>query len=94
MPRYRHVHAKGFNFVFAYDEDEPELLRIFARHGTTVDDAFRIWFNPSLEEVWDNTHQRFEVQSETHILLWKWLTQGERVLIITCMTREDRDDDK
>lgn len=89
MPRYRHVRADGFVFAFAYDEDDPQILHIFARHLTTVDDALRVWFNPDVEDIWDEEHQRFEVQTETHVLLWTWLTEGERVLVITCFTRED-----
>jgi hypothetical protein len=89
MPRYRSVQADGFVFLFAYDIDDPTLLHIYARHLTTIDDALRVWFDPAAEDVWNETYERVESQNDTHLLLWKWLTDGKRVLIITCMTRED-----
>jgi hypothetical protein len=39
MPRYRAVRRDGFTFLFAYDETDPSLLHIFARHMTSVEDA-------------------------------------------------------
>jgi len=89
MPRYTQVRADGFVFLFAHDNDAPELLHIYARHLTTIEDALRVWFDSGVEDVWDEEHNRFEVQNDTHLLLWNWLTVGERVLIISCMTRED-----
>jgi hypothetical protein len=83
------VQAEGIVFLFAYDNDDPKLLHIYARHLTTVDDALRVWFDSEAEEVWNEDRQRFEVQTETHVLYWTWMTDSERVLIITCFTRED-----
>lgn len=78
MPRYRSVRAEGFVFLFAYDQDAPELLHIFARHLTTIDDALRVWFDPTVEDEWNERYERFEVTTQTHVLYWKWLTEGER----------------
>jgi hypothetical protein len=89
MPRYRQVRADGLVFLFAYDADDPTLLHIFARHLTTIDDALRTWFDASAEETWNEQRQRFETRSASHVLYWTWLTDNERVLIISCFTRED-----
>jgi hypothetical protein len=89
MPRYRDVRAEGLVFLFAHDDDDPELLHIFARHLTTIDDALRVWFDSTVEDDWNETYERFEVKTKTHVLYWKWLTEGERILIITCFTREE-----
>jgi hypothetical protein len=70
------------------DEADPTILHIYARHLTTIDDALRVWFNPDVEDHWNERHQRFEVETDTHILYWTWLTPNERVLIITCLRKD------
>ncbi len=89
MPRYKPVRSHGFTFLFAYDQTDPALLHIFARHLTTIEDALRTWFDPQAEDVWNEQRQRFETRSETHVLYWTWLEDGQTVLIISCFTRED-----
>lgn len=86
---YRRVRAEGHTFLFAYDNDAPELLHIYARHLTSVDDALRVWFDQEAEDHWNEERDRFEVQNATHVLYWKWLADGELILIISCFTRED-----
>jgi hypothetical protein len=89
MPRFKRVRSGGFTFLFAYDETDPSLLHIYARHLATIEDALRVWFDPQAEDVWNDQRERFETRGETHVLYWTWLNDGETVLVITCMARED-----
>jgi hypothetical protein len=89
MPAWKHVRSGGVVFVFKYDLDDPSILHIFARHLMTVDDALRTWFDEDAEDTWNDEYGRFETRSDTRVLYWKWLTEAERVLVISCFTRED-----
>jgi hypothetical protein len=89
MPRYKRVRSQNFTFLFAYDQTDPTLLHIYARHTTTIEDVLRVWFDQRAEDVWNEQYERFESRSETHVLYWTWLDDGHTVLIISCFTRED-----
>jgi hypothetical protein len=90
MPRRTEVEADGYTFVFTHDPADKELLHIYARHLTTIDDALRVWFDEGSEEdVWNEQFQRYETRNRTHVLYWTWLVEGKRVLIITCFRRDD-----
>jgi hypothetical protein len=90
MGRYFHVRAGGITFAFAWDPAAPgEVLHIYARHLTTVDEALATWFDDAATDTWNDEHQRFETENDTHVLYWSWLTEYERVLIITCFRKED-----
>jgi hypothetical protein len=89
MPRRTEVEADGFVFVFMHDPADEELLHIYARHLTTIDDALGVWFDAASEEdVWNEQFQRYETHNGTHVLYWTWLIEGKRVLIITCFRRD------
>jgi hypothetical protein len=91
MPRYRRVRREEITFLFAYDQTDPSLLHIFARHLTTIEDALQVWFDDRAEDVWNEAKQRFETRGETHVLYWTWLDESrpDTVLIISCFSRED-----
>lgn len=92
MPRYERVEADGFTFLFAYDTTDPELLHIYARHLTTIDDALDVWFDDATEDVWDEKYERFETVGQHHVLYWTWVDPQRRVLIISCFRREEDDE--
>jgi hypothetical protein len=81
--RYKQVEDGGFRFVFKYDDDAPELLHIFARHLTSIDDAISTFFDGE-EETWNQEFRRFETYSKTHGLLWFWLEEDRVVMVISC----------
>jgi hypothetical protein len=90
VPRYKRVRSQGFTFLFAYDEADPTLLHIYARHLTTIEDALRVWLDQHhTVEIWNEQNERFETRSESHVPSWTWLDDGETVLIISCFPRED-----
>ncbi len=82
--RFTHFEEAGIRFVFKYDDDAPELLHIFARHLTTIDDALDTFF--SGETTWNDERERFETYSESHGLFWFWLEEGRVVMVITCFS--------
>ncbi len=83
MP-YRRVREQGIVFYFKYDDEYPDLLHIFVRHLTTVDDALDAYFDPNRESAWNEARERWETRSATHMLYWFWLEEGRKVLVITC----------
>jgi hypothetical protein len=93
MPRPRpprtFVERDGITFVFTHDDDDPSLLHIFARHLATIDDALGVWFDERTTDVWNDRYSRWESTGVTHVLYWTWLVAEQRVLIITCFTKDD-----
>jgi hypothetical protein len=87
VSRYKRVRENGVVFVFKFDDDAPDLLHIFARHLTTIDDALDVFFDPAASEGRNPTHDRFERYNATHGLFWFWLDKpGKVVMVITCFT--------
>jgi hypothetical protein len=82
LARYRQVEEDGIRFVFKYDESAPELLHIFVRYLTSIDDALDTYFGGGT--VWNEARERFETRSETHGLSWFWLEPGHAVMVILC----------
>jgi hypothetical protein len=85
---YKQVEEQGIRFVFKYDDDAPELLHIFARHLTTIDDALDVFFDGE-EEVWNEERNRFETFSATHGLFWFWIEENRVVMVVTCFRRTE-----
>jgi hypothetical protein len=83
---HKQVEEQGIRFVFKYDDDAPELLHIFARHLTTIDDALDVFFEGE-EEVWNDERHRFETFSSTHGLFWFWIEENRVVMVVTCFRR-------
>lgn len=74
--------ASGIVFVFKYDDKDPELLHIFARHLMTERDALRIWFEGTTK--WNKECDRHETRTSTEEVTWLWLEQNKAVMIISC----------
>lgn len=75
--------SQGHLFLFKYEEEAPDLLHIYVRHLTTPEDAIRTFF--AGQTTWNERHQRFETESETHIVYWFWLDESnKKVLVISC----------
>lgn len=79
---YRHRQS-GIVFRFAYDEADPSLLHIYARHLTTPDDAVRTFFLG--KTTWDENLRRFETRTDTHLLTWFWVRPRRIVQVLSCM---------
>jgi hypothetical protein len=82
---YRQVDDSGIRFVFKYDDADPSILHIFARHLTSIDDALDTFFEG--ETTWNPERRRFETYTETHGLFWFWLREGAVVMVISCFSR-------
>ncbi len=82
-PRYKRVREAGFTFLFRYDQIDPSLLHIYARHLMTVDEALELFFNET--PTWNEEFHRFENYSDTHGLYWFWRNEAKKeVVVITC----------
>jgi hypothetical protein len=80
---YQNVEEYGIRFVFKYDDDAPEILHIFARHLTSIDDALDTFFEGT-SEPWNAERRRFETYSETHGLFWFWIEEERVVMVVSC----------
>lgn len=67
MP-YRRVREQGIVFCFRYDDDHPELLHIYVRHLTDIDDALNVFFDPDRKDEWNEERRRWESHSRSHTL--------------------------
>ncbi len=83
MRKYKRIVEEGITFLFKYDEVDPTLLHIYARHLMEIDDALDLFFET--EPKWNEQFRRFENYSETCGLFWFWRNEEKRqVMIITC----------
>ncbi len=84
MPgNFQHIEENGFKFVFKMDEVDPELLHIFARHLTSIEDALDTYFDS--EPTWNAEFRRFENYSDSHGLYWFWIDEKDKVImVISC----------
>jgi hypothetical protein len=81
--KFEQVFENGFKFVFKRDEADPDLLHIYARHLTTIDDALDVFFNT--KPTWNAQFERWENQSATHELYWFWIDERKKiVMIVSC----------
>ena len=72
----------GILFFFAYDEVDSTGLHIFARHLMEPRDAMRIFFEGTT--AWENRFSRFVTTTATDGLMWFWLEENEKVMVISC----------
>lgn len=84
MPKKFHsVRENGIKFVFKMDEVDPNLLHIFARHLTSIEDSLDVYFDS--EPTWKEEYQRFENYSDTHGLYWFWIDERDKVvMVVSC----------
>jgi hypothetical protein len=81
--RYKQVEEDGIRFVFKYEDDAPDLLHIYARHLTSIDDALDTFFDGE-QETWNPERSRFETYTRTHGLFWFWLEEDRSDMVISC----------
>lgn len=83
MRGYRVVRAGRFTFYFRYDQVDPSLLHIYARHLTTEDDALMVFFGSKPE--WNSRFNRYENLTDSHGLFWFWRNElTKEVVVISC----------
>ena len=80
--KYKTVEEQGLRFVFAYDDDAPDLLHIYVRYLTVVDDPLDTFFNGQTH--WNEGHKRFETYTDACGLFWFWLERDKAVMVISC----------
>jgi hypothetical protein len=88
--RFIKVQEQGVSFVFKCDPDAPELLHIYARHLTTIDDALDVFFDLSATQAFNDERERFERRNRTHELYWFWLNEPKVVMVVTCFRLEGK----
>ena len=80
---YEVVISSGFTFFFRYDQVDPTILHIYARHLTSIDDALEVFFTS--KPIRNRQFRRYENYSKTHGLYWFWRRRSKReIIIITC----------
>ncbi len=82
------IEAGDERFRFYYDREVPEALHIALRHGTTPEDAIRVFFEGAARPQ-DEAHARFETVTETHGLYWTRHAHDQSVIVISCFERGD-----
>jgi hypothetical protein len=86
--RYERILEQEVSFLFAYERDAPDLLHIFARHTTTPEDVFEVWFDAANKDIRNEERRRFETSNDTHTVYWKFSDlEPEVVFVITCFRR-------
>jgi hypothetical protein len=85
--KYEHVAENGITFVFKMDEVDPDLLHIYARHLTSIDDALDVFFS-SAPAAWNEQFRRYESFNDTHGLYWLWINEPNKiVMVVSCFRR-------
>jgi hypothetical protein len=84
--KYQILSNGSYVFVFKYDKQSPELLHIYARHGTDPDVAIKTWFEGD-RTVWNVEFNRYQTSSEFYTVHWFWLEGDKAVMIISCFPR-------
>ena len=88
-PGYTKRMAAGYTFVFKFDDTDPTVLHIFARHLKQPKDAMWAWFNG--QHAWNQEHQRFEGQSGEVGIHWFWINYDQAVVMVSsCFKSHDR----
>ena len=84
--KFEQVFENGIKFVFKMDDVDPELLHIFARHLTSIDDALDVFF--ASKAAWNEQFQRYESYNDTHGLYWFWSNEPNKVvMVVSCFRR-------
>ncbi len=84
--KFEQVFEKGITFIFKMDVVDPDLLHIYARHLTTIDDALDVFFDSTPN--WNEQFERYENHTATHGLYWFWINQPSKiVMVVSCFRR-------
>lgn len=87
MPERRFTLTRGgYRFVFNYDDVDPSLLHIYARHLKTPDDAIFVFFHGV--DTFNADRNRFETSTDTVTLYWFWIVVDEVVMVVSCFDKE------
>jgi hypothetical protein len=85
--KFEQVVENGIKFVFKMDDVDPDLLHIYARHLTSIDDAMDVFFS-STPASWNEEFQRYESYNDTHGLFWFWINEPNKVvMVVSCFRR-------
>lgn len=87
MDKFKRVKENGITFLFKYEANQPDLLHIYVRHLTSIDDALDVYF--TTKPKWNDVRKRFENYSDTHGIYWFWLDENKKVMMITCFKTEE-----
>jgi hypothetical protein len=82
------IESQGERFRLYYDIEEPSVLHITRRHGTTPEEAVRTFF-AGVTESWDESHLRRETHTDTHGPFWTRHAHDHSVIVISCFKRGD-----
>jgi len=82
------IEAGGERFRFYYDLAIPEVLHITLRHGTSPEDAIRVFFE-GVTAPWNAANARYETLTDTHVLYWTRHIHDQSVIVISCFRRGD-----
>lgn len=81
--KFEEVVENGIKLVFKMDDIDPDLLHIYARHLTTIDDALDVFFGSA--PTWNEQFERYENYNDTHGLYWFWINQPNKiVMVVSC----------
>ena len=82
--------VSGVTFYFAFDRIERDRLHITHSHGTTPEQAIRIFVDPYASTIYLASRRRWERHVGTGLVAWIWLDEPMRrsALILTCMEQE------
>ena len=81
--KFEQVIENGITFVFKMDDVDPDLLHIYARHLTSIDDALDVFFDSTPK--WNEEFKRYENHTATHGLYWFWINQSNKiVMVVSC----------
>lgn len=80
LPEYKRITEEGITFLFKFDQVDPTILHIYARHLTDIDDALDVFFET--QPTWNEQFRRFENYSATHGLFWFWRDESKKVIVI------------
>lgn len=84
--QYKVKKIRGITFFFKYEPSQPELLHIYVRHLTTIEEAITVFFES--EPTFNKQYDRYENSNETHTIYWNWINESEKkIIIITCFKK-------
>lgn len=81
--QYEVKKVRGYTFFFKFDPIQPDLLHIFVRHLTTIENAISTFFES--DPIYNNQYNRYENRTYDYTIYWNWINKTDKkVIIITC----------